>query len=1499
MVKDNNKKNIKLKNGFKIKTNLKGGKIPTYKELGLNNQNVKIFYDKNIGLGDNFKNYTDNKWNILTIPDKGLIKYFDSALRRTYKNRKDALQFFAQYKAYVSLGYKNINRFLNCKILDVQELLNEKDLLMQNSNKNKSLRDFELKNIYYDGSYLKNNYFSDKLVRDPVYRNYINNNNDLDVFKYIYLPISFYSNPSTQQTLIPHQREMNKLIPKLNKQSDLPNLTGNKIITENLNNYLEFCKYNISSLLHWNSFNPLDQAILSPDLFADGVFAIINHENNLGAIGENTTENIVYNSISKMYAYLIGNESKYSSKSEKLPNNNNLLKDTFTDINVNEKYKLYQFDFCLCKPDMYDVRSDLLQIFDINWYSFDSFGFMKFISFNGAYGGGNPAGSNASIIAAVDAQVFENVNKITLNDLGYDNNIRKLFPFNNRKTNDFGQNTIQRKRRGLLFLVNNSVYDPDNVNDEDFTKPTQNTAFGYDTKISVSDYNKSMKDIADGTGVKANSDDNKKKWAQVHSLRLLDFSGNPGAQPTVIKKTEQKPMMVRPSSTFRSYQQYNQTQGGYKNEPRISEDGNFSNKIYYTGEIRLRFNGTDNVLADPGDTLQNKYHEFLTNIYKVQEYLLTTTDTVQNLSNIKLIPAIHIGNDDAEVRGLNIDEVNKNVKKLTMYYKIFSYIDFIGKLFGKYLDFYINYIETTLSVGNQRNQSKDYYRKLLEDKIEKLKKFKEFNFLLGRKENHLEIDQTKEGYGKDNFIRPMNNILFYFNIDLSESIFLMGRENEKRREDYKKALDACKAEIKRVNDLPAGDDQVPYIFGDNVNKINETYQFVFQKALDYIKNHKLGLLEKNGEIVNWIKNPTLGADKNSTFPIADKKYIKRNIIKIIVCLEQSYKENIDINFSLSGLNMMIKEDYTYRTIINAVYLWFIHERGSLYKLNQKINDKYDEALDTDPFKGKVPKYKPGEIHKIINTYFNNVKTRSGYLQNREEFDKFALALFKISDTFLLGYLKDRYNRYSELKENLYRVNKELSNSLNCEKDEVIESLRFQIEEIIKLYGGKNSIIVESVSSYFECRNLLLLILKIYQERLNNFGDLLKIKRQNQTQPGLQKREKNIQEFINKVYSPIIYTEAMNRLNLLKKFASILDQTPGIDIDASLIPSSSTGMSLYDAESDEDYKKIFDKLDIGNQSVYKKFYDSYLKQLLIDPNIYQESFWNKLQKDVYNNKKIWYPLILTVNNENSFNPKYPHRFFLVNLLEWAKNGSIEKFYMIRKDENNKWRYEVDRVDRVDRVDNNLLEKYDLIEVLPDYSFGRINKLRNKDKIYNNLYETYNYIFNNLEFNQTNKLLTVYYNNEKNDLKKYRSGYDFYYYSDNFYSQIDEYFQINSNNITRSDEIKDFVYRLLYNYSSLENNLKSKITNPGYLIYNNININNQQLYKKETDKIKKYMTYNLYTNFSPKYQQIFYSIQNQNQNQNLQSNLISNEEIRRDYYNNLSSLSNEYIKPEDIL
>lgn len=1576
MVKDNNIKNFKLKNGFKIKTNLKGGKIPTYQELGLNNQIVQNFYDNIIDLGDNFKNYIDNEtWDKYTIPDKDFLSYFQKNI--ITKKGREALDLFALYKAYIGLGYKNINRFLNCKTLDVDELLNDKKIVYSGSNSSKKIKDYELKNIYYDGSYVKNQYFENKLITDEIYSRYIGK--DLDVFKYIYIPMALFSNTNpnlnqygiTQQNINQIQIRYDEIIKNPNpinfidfisqrfqQNPQNPQLQLLPQLKNQIN--LEYCKYNISSLLHWNSYNPLDQAILSPDLFADGIFAILNHENNIqqqGQQGYQTTETLVHESIAKMSGYLLTN----NFSNNPIPGFN--AQRDYGYVNIDE---LYKFNFCLCKPDMYDYDSPINNnknkrpIFDINWYSYDSFGFMKFIKFMGNYGNGG-SGTNQSIINANNNQVY--ADNIQLAYFGLDNNIHDIFPFIDRKKQQiraFHDVSVSddRKKRGLLFLFNNIPLQ--NNPPVNFYNPIQNTSFAYDTDINYDNYTTSMNAIAVGNnkgGAAGNADN---EWGQKRSLRRLHLSGEPTQIYT--STIQSKSTIIRPQSQ-RNLQQERQRwgfggsisknklkqKGGYTVDPNLINDE--SNKMYFTGEKLFTFNGNE---PNPNqNTLQNKNHEFLRNIFKIQNELLdNTNENVESLDEIKLLAAIHIA-DVPPSLGLNDTDIKNNVNKLTKYFKIFSYYDFISKLFNQYLTLYINFVENN---NLQRNKN---IKSRLDEKINKLKEFKNFNFLLGKKLPHEELSTNQEQYanqalaggvnwnGNTN-IRDVNNLLFYFNIDLSESVFL----NDEQKTRYKNAVQFCKNKINEVNadsivklnaritgaaGAGAANDYGKLDFGDNAKIIASSYQIVFQGALKYLFNNKLRILE--GREIDWVNNDTYGQAVQqaqpapySTFIMGDEMKIKQNIMKIIISFEQLYREKVDEDFSLSGINLFMTED-KYKTVINSIFLWFIHERASLYKLNKELIKKFDKSLLDNRIKSKIPEEELKRIQGILRQYFiligrQNPKNRSNILV----FEKYSQLLFKDVDKYLFEYFKQRFNQYSELKENIYKINKELSNSTNCNKDEVIENLRENIEELLRVYGGRNSIMTETFSNYHKCQNLLNIIAEQWMLLSDRLISL------NVQRTGKQKYDWNT---IYSIYTPIFFTELINRKNLLIKFGTKLDM---IDIDT---PKSKTGFLLYDAETDLDFKKIFDKLNTSNENIYKYIYDRFKQRLYYNPEIYENNYWTKL-KNYYNSKNIsniWYPLVIRVNSENSYTgDKTPLRFFLVNLLKWAEKGEIENALILEKEkkpERLKFGYKFvyrnyqNKTINPNLPSNNILGTYELIEWVPNYYRNKIENIGNiLGNILGDITTEFNIQQNNHKLlcmdskaDDFKKMIQKIEKYRPEWMKKYKTeiyeklvvGFDFLFKPINKENIIYEYFQfepITMNDITNSnriDEIREFVYKILFNYSSIEREKKTQLNYVnGFINFNN---KNPKDYYNNVDYESSYMTFNLYTNneiMIRKFINMKLSIIDEilginalitqqrqlGQQQVEPPGLLSSKYVKSLYYNNISDLSKD-LKVENIL
>jgi hypothetical protein len=1451
MVKTNRK--IILKNDFKINKNLKGGKMPTYEQLGL--QKIKGQYDEIIGLGENFKGYFDDSWDKLTIPDKKFLQYFESVISRTGRNRREALDFFAKFKAYINLGYKNINRFLNCKILDVDELKGEKSIIYSNSsNVAKKIKDFELKNIYYDGSYVKNQYFENKLLSDEIYRNYIGA--DLNVFKTIYLPLANYSN---QQ----FQRGLETLLSKV-KIVLTPEI---KISDTQLDNYLEQCKYNVSSLLHWNSFNPLDQAILSPDLFADGIFEILNHENTT----DDDTQKRINSSISKMSGYLL--EDSYIEKSSLNTGN----------YNISELNQLYTFDFYLCKPDMYYSESPSNKIFDINWYSYDSFGFMKFIAYTG---------ENSAIIAASNNQVYQD--PIALPALGYIDN-KPLFSLSSRIT-DTATINDERRKRGLLFLVNNI-----GEGENQFYDPIQNTSFAFDTIIKADDYARSMQSIANGSGTtgakgtgtqpQANNE-----WAQKRSLRRFDFSGStyvPISQPVQTSIISRTPSYGQPygqsygqpygqqQGQYGQYGQYGQqrTSGGSKQKGGyITSDtsaNDKSNDLYQTGNITFTFNGTEN------NILENKNNEFLANIYKIQEELLNKTkiQKIENLNNFKLLAAIHVN------ELTNID-IKNNINKLTSYFKLFSYFDFISKLFNCYLTNYINYIEKKVIRGEPA------YKKRLEDKIQKLKQFKEFNFLLGKKIPNETINKQQEKYATINTnwnlintIRPVNNLLFYFNIDLSQSVFLT--QEEKGR--YLIAVNKCRDEIKKINsqtDQTQSDFGI-YKFEEYARTITNTYEIVFQKALDFLRKNNLRLLE--GSPINWV-DINMTDDKKTTFSMGNPYNIKKNIMKLIITFEQIYREKVDGDFSLSGVNLFMSED-KYITVINGILLWFIHERGSLYKLNKELNVKYDRTLLSNEIKAKIPQTELQSIIETLKKYFYILDKQNLKFADKELFNKFSQTLFQQIDLYVFTYFKNRFERYTELKDSIYKVNKMLSNSLNCEKEDIPESLRENIEELLRVYGGKNSIISQSFSEYHQCKNLLEIIANQWKKLSSKFIPLF-VKIEGQSQEIVNEKRK----YIYTIYSPIIYTELINRINLLTKFGSKLDQVEDIDT-----PKSKTGFILYDAETDLEFKTIFDKLNINNKQFYPAIYQNLQKRLFYNPKIYESEFWDNLIK-YYDSKKIkniWYPLVINVDKANRYSGSY--RYFLVNLLKWAKYGEIKNACILEKKDKKNWIY-VKHYNNTN-VYNGLsyLDDFELIELLePDY----VKKIPEYPSIIQNLQYTLSTQQQQQQPTSVNKILC--FDDKLNlDFNNLLIGLDFYIKDK--VNEVYKYFQysprenMNISSSSRIYEIKEFVYKILFNYSSIEEETRNKLNySNGFILLSNISPQNKK-YEETVKQITTFMTYKLYTQkgiMMARNKINLGIILGRDIFNNSYGNAESSKYLKLLYYENISKLS-ENIRIENIL
>jgi hypothetical protein len=1441
MVKTNknNKKNI-LKSGFKIKSNMKGGKMPNYQDLGLNKHIVNNFYNKIIGLGENFKKYIDdNTWDNLTIPDKYFLEYF----KKNLKKNADDLDLFALNKAYIELGYKNINRFLNCKALDVDELLNDKKIAYSNSNRTKKIKEYELKNIYYDGSYVKNQYFENKIGTDKIYREYIGK--DLDVFKYVYIPMANFSNENQFKNIIEYlniiqnqyQNQYQNInidnVNNINISFNLPNLPN---LTKN--DDLEYCKYNISSLLHWNSYNPLDQAILSPDLFADGIFSILNHENQQN---KDNTKQGIHESIAKMSGYLL--EEKFSS--------NPIPKFNIENYELQDIEDIYKFKFCLCKSDMYDYNSSVNKIFDINWYSYDSFGFMKFIAFNGnipATGGPGP-GLNQSIINANNIEVYTNNIKET--DLEYKEDKRNdLFPLENRinKNNFKNKNKEnERKQRGLLFLVNN-IKNKSNI--DDFYNPIQNTSFAYDTDISFDNYTSGIVAIGNGdaakipagspgkgkagTAINTNFQQNN-EWIQKRSLRKLHFTGEPTQIFTVKNKnTIQRNLPYRGGGVDGNKSKKIQ-KGGYITSQNINFDE--SNKMYFTGEHLFEFNGNDEQQRGQ-QILQNKNHEFLRNIFKIQNELITNKrEKIENLDEIKLLAAVHIGG----INGLESENIQLSVNKLTRYFKIFSYFDFISKLFSHYLTLYITFIKKRLSVDKKNR---------LNEKLNKLEEFKKFNFLLGEKVPHQEIkiQQEKYAFGGQRpsndpwtniqTIRDVNNLLFYFNIDLSHSVFL----NEEQKARYKNAVDKCKKNIDKVNintvanlntEIGKITDPVEkqkkakefgeFDFDEEAKIITNTYQIVFQGALDYLVKNQLRLLE--GKENDWATQENV----DKTFIIGNEIKIKQNIMIIIISLEQLYRDKVDNDFSLSGVNLFMSDD-KYKTVINSIFLWFIHERGSLNKLNKELNIEYDKALESTTIKENIPQEELLRIQNILVNY------------KEKNINELSKILFKEIDIYLFNYFKTRIKEYLELKDKVYKINNELSNSTNCNRDDIIENLRENIEELLRVYGGRNSLVSKSLTEYYKWQNLLNKTGEFWIEYCKSLN-----------------KNSKLNKFIND-FMPIFFTELINRKNLLVYYGSKLDRI-GINISR-----SKTGLIFYDIETNEDIEKLKvllnkpnEKIVIDNKvfnNLYEFSYNKLNNKLYFNPEIYEEKYWKNLityfQTQKINN--IWYPLVIRVDSDNSYiGNKTPIRFFLVNLLKWAERGEIRNAYILEKEKKpfykfDKWIYKNYQNKEIQKNTEITIDNYELIEWVPEtYRKG----IENERNIHIEIIKYFNLDGNrllcmdidNIEIKKTGIF------SKKLVYDKLMVGFDFIFKPSNK-NKIYEYFQFepitkgNIINLNRKYEIKEFIYKILFNYSTLERQLKEQLNyENGFINFNNKNF---QDYLKNVNNITSYMTFNLYTN-----------------------------------------------------
>jgi hypothetical protein len=984
-----------------------------------------------------------------------------------------------------------------------------------------------------------------------------------------------------------------------------------------------------------------------------------------------------------------------------------------------------------------------------------------------------------------------------------------------------------------------------------------------------------------------------------------------------------------------------------------------SNKMYFTGEKLFTFNGNE-IQPNPNqNTLQNKNHEFLRNIFKIQNELIDNiNENVESLDEIKLLAAIHISNVPPSL-GLNDPDIKNNVNKLTKYFKIFSYYDFISKLFNKYLTLYINFVENN---NLQRNKN---IKSRLDEKINKLKEFKNFNFLLGKKLTHEELSTNREQYaatpnlaqginwnGNQN-IRDVNNLLFYFNIDLSESVFL----NDEQKTRYKNAVQFCKNKINevnadsivkltaRINAVAAGQQQAQQAvansygeldFGDNAKIIASSYQIVFQGALKYLFNNKLRILE--GSEIDWVNNDTYGQPPagqqapapHSTFIMGDEMKIKQNIMRIIISFEQLYREKVDEDFSLSGINLFMTED-KYKTVINSIFLWFIHERASLYKLNKELIKKFDKSLLDNKIKSKIPEEELRKIQGILKQYFNligrqNPKNRSNILV----FEKYSQLLFKDVDKYLFEYFKQRFNQYSELKENIYKINKELSNSTNCNKDEVIENLRENIEELLRVYGGRNSIMTETFSNYHKCQNLLNIIAKQWMLLSDRLIPL------NVQGTGKQKYDWNT---IYSIYTPIFFTELINRKNLLIKFGTKLDM---IDINT---PKSKTGFLLYDAETDLDFKKIFDKLNTSNENIYKYIYDRFKQRLYYNPEIYENNYWTKL-KNYYNNNNIsniWYPLVIRVNSENSYTgDKTPLRFFLVNLLKWAEKGEIENALILEKEkkpERLKFGYKFVYKNYQNKTINqnlpqNILDNFELIEWVPNYYRTKIENIGNIlvdiTREFSNQPNNHKLLCMDSKADDFKKMIQKIEKYRPEWMKKYKSeiyeklviGFDFLFKPINKENIIYEYFQfepITMNDITNSnriDEIREFVYKILFNYSSIEREKKAQLNYVnGFINFNN---KNPKDYYNNVDYESSYMTFNLYTNneiMIRKFINMKLSIideilginafitQQQRQPGQQQQveppGLLSSKYVKSLYYNNISNLSKNLVKVENIL
>ena len=823
----------------------------------------------------------------------------------------------------------------------------------------------------------------------------------------------------------------------------------------------------------------------------------------------------------------------------------------------------------------------------------------------------------------------------------------------------------------------------------------------------------------------------------------------------------------------------------------------------------------------------------------------------------------------------------------------------------------------------KNNKNNDEYSLTLKFYLENSENGKQINDFYDEVNNHvfiyLNLEKFKETilnnwiFDQDNFIKNLNNTLYYSNLEISKELEIIKEEFTSSLENLITKYFTKDEIIKKINDLYLK--SYKYLENDEINLINKNIQEQIQKIKDY-------LISEYNRIESTLTSYNNDFSKINSTINEYKIQIFSNVNKTIFNVLEEIYENIYLNaynnffeYYLNNLTEVVESNITsedlnllnstlnlhkiihnilddlineYKNITNLQikkeyenYYYNISNKLNLNSIKNNINQQIDEQFNilyeilsknainnvedygyvnydlSDKIKNEINNFlkeKNENIQEIIQkTKGENCEKIIRNWINRPDYTRIINEIENIKNSFKNFYNKQKLNEQMKIDEFLQKIIKE--NFIDLLKN-LIPSFGNDFFNRIILYN-KNFKIVSLYNNLklglSESLSYYINILKLNTIKTLTKDLKLKIFSLNDLDEIIKENHKKILDNLNKTTDDfIIETRTILKNNYISYIKS--DISINLAFNNKIIKRLNSNINIIESELENEYNKLM------KQYMKDKLIDSYTKMLT--------EYSNEMINDVQSQRDY-----ITLKFNDIFIIDPDEELNNINDKVNSTKQAIKNYYEYL----NSFKISQNLLNYVENFGYNKIKPFyfEFLNAFNENSNSEITNIEN----YLKLFENY---FNKDKISNLNNSLLNYINNEYiNILNNLILSYGIDDYKKNLNNKINEKLRLLENNenenlyykrvadksidetfdklISKSNYTKNFIKN--YQFFEFVNNLNEKIEtlNKEYTIYtnvikkNNMNENNNIIILNKLEYLK-----NLASEYYYKINETFYQI-----------------------------------------